>query len=84
MNTNSDQFDPVFFLSRNLIECRKLHYSVPLFLNDINALIRFDNEKNQLKIFNVTEILSKEREQDNKKNEVKLNAKLKGNYHLLK
>lgn len=62
MNTNSDRFDPLYYLTKKSIECHKLHYSVPLFLSDIPAIIKYDSKENQLKIFNVTDILVKDKE----------------------
>ena len=48
-------------LSKCAIRCQKLHYSVPQFFNDICAVLKFDNEANSIKIFNVEAILAKKK-----------------------
>lgn len=53
INTRSCNFDPIVYMSKYTIKCKKLHYSVPQFYDDIPAIISYDNEANTLKIFNI-------------------------------
>ena len=55
INTRSCNFDPIVYMSKYTIKCKKLHYSVPQFYDDIPAIISYDNEANTLKIFNIEE-----------------------------
>lgn len=60
VNTKSDRFDPVHYFSSHAILCQKLHYSVPLFLDDVPGVLIFDSEVDQLKIYNMEKLVAKE------------------------
>lgn len=54
VNTRSPHFDPVQYMEKHVIVAHKLHYSVPETYADIPAVIRYDNEDNSLRVFNIS------------------------------
>ena len=52
-NPASMMFDPIFYMANNTIICRKYHYCVPQSYEDCDALLKFDQGTNCLKIFNL-------------------------------
>lgn len=53
LDTRSVKFDPIRYLAKFMIKCQKLHYSVPQSYGDIPAVIKYDNEGNKLRIYNM-------------------------------
>lgn len=47
-NPTSDYFDPVGYMSKKPLICRKYHYSVPMTYDDSYTLLKFDSVANAI------------------------------------
>ena len=53
INTNSDMFDPIFYMSKNFIKARKYHSSIPLSYSDSDVILKFDTSSDFIKIYEI-------------------------------
>lgn len=73
INTNSDMFDPIFYMSKNFIKARKYHSSIPLTYSDSDVIFKYETSSDCIKIYEIkgmSDILFQriDTEQDDNKN----------------
>lgn len=61
---DKDNFDPVLYLTQNTMMCKKYNYAVPASYGFSDAIIRYNNEKETIDIFNVEHLINKSTKDD--------------------
>ena len=61
---DKDDFDPVEYLKKNTLLCRKFNYAVPENYGSSNVILSFNLEKDRLDIFNVDHLVNRSDKDD--------------------